>query len=68
MKEFILILLFSEWVQLTPIPVDISESLSITPGETISAITPGAAVHIDLQSFVPEVGTGIGIAESLQIL
>jgi hypothetical protein len=69
MKEFFLILLFSEWVQLTPLPVDISESMTITPEEPLSAITPGAAIHIDLKAFAPAVGIReTGITESLEML
>lgn len=68
MKELFLMLLFSEWIQLTPVPVNIVKSLSITPGEAISAITSGAALHVDLETAVPGVGSSIGIPEAITIL
>jgi hypothetical protein len=69
MKEFFLILLFSEWVQLTPIPVDLSGTLTITPDDPISAITPGAAVHINLAGSVPEAAIrNAGLQDSIDLL
>jgi len=68
MKELFLILLFSEWIQLTPAPVNIEESLSIIPVEALSAITAGAALHIDLKSVAPGIGIKTGIREAWQIL
>jgi hypothetical protein len=69
MKEFFLILFFSKWVQLTPAPVDLVGEWSIRPGNPLSAITPGAAIHIDLARSVPEAGVKkSGLEESLEIL
>jgi hypothetical protein len=68
MKEFFLILLFSEWVQLTPVPVDVTGELVLYPSEPISAITSGAALHVDLEAFLGGVSTKeTGIAQSRQI-
>jgi hypothetical protein len=68
MKEFFLILLFSEWVQLTPVPVDVVNKLVLHPSEPISAITSGAALHVDLEVFLSGVGIDeTGIAQSRQI-
>ena len=60
MKEFFLILLFSEWVQLTPVPVDVADELVLNPSEPISAITSGAALHVDLEVFL----SGVSIEET----
>jgi hypothetical protein len=69
MKELFLILLFSEWVQLTPIPVDLWGISTFAPEDPVSAITPGAAVHIDLAESVPEAAIrSAGLRESIDLL
>ena len=55
MKTFFLILFFSETVLLTRDPIAIgNEYVEITPKETFSAITGGAAIYIDVSSHVPD--------------
>lgn len=69
MKEFFLILFFSKWIQLTPAPVDLVGEWSITPTDALSAITPGAAIHIDLATSVPEAGVRkAGLEGSMDLL
>lgn len=54
---------------LTPQAVDISTEIILTPDKPLTAITPGAGVHIDLSDFAPAVGIRLtGITESTRIL
>ena len=69
MKEFFLILFFSQWVALTPQPIDISHEIVLSPDKPLTAITGGAGVHIDLSNAAPAVGIKqTGIEESMRIL
>jgi len=53
MKTFFLLLFFSKTVLLTPVPISIgSDWIEVNPDETFSAITGGAAIYIDVSSYV----------------
>lgn len=60
MKTLLLILFFGKWVLLTPEPVDLTEKwIELTPKKPISAITGGAAIHVDVTQeigYVPDFG------------
>ncbi len=55
MKEFFLILFFSEVVLLNPAPISIGkEWIEINPSESFSAITGGAAIYLDVSNYISD--------------
>ena len=52
MKEFFIILFFGKTVLLTPTPIDIEDMVTIKPDKTISAITRGASLQIDVSETI----------------
>lgn len=54
MKTFLLILFFSKTVPLTTDPVTISGEMAFQPSETLSAITRGASIQIDVTKMLPQ--------------
>jgi len=52
-KTLFLLIFFSQWVLLTPDPLDIgNEWIEITPSETLDVITGGAAIYVDVSHLV----------------
>ncbi len=60
MKEFLLAIFFSEVVLLTPQPIDVRQQVELRSESTIEAISPGAAIEIEVSNLV---GTVSGISE-----
>ena len=68
-KEFLLILLFSKMVLLTPDPVDLYGEKEVYPKDPLTAITSGASVEVDVTDFMGGIGIKeTGIVESRKLL
>lgn len=69
MKEFFLILFFSKTILLTPVPVNISGEMVISPEKPLEAITPGASLEIDVSDFTGRIKMKeLGMIEVKKIL
>lgn len=53
MKIFLLILFFSKFILLTPVPISLSEEwVFVAPDKPITAITGGASIRIDISNYI----------------
>jgi hypothetical protein len=52
MIYFIRLILFSKTVLLTPVPIDLTGEVELVPTKPLTAITPGAALEIDVSSTI----------------
>lgn len=53
MRDFLLALLFSKVILLTPHPVSVEGRIELVPAEPLTAISSGAELEIDVTSMVP---------------